>query len=397
MKTVIIATDSFKGSLSSLEATKAIMQGLLQNSKFNEYDFVFLPIADGGEGSLDALVKKEQQKDITVSGPLSKLVKARLGFIDNKVKEYDDNGDLVEKKEEAKEGEKEEKIAVIESAEACGLTLLKSEEKNPMLTTTYGVGEMIAYALKEGATSILLTIGGTASNDGGAGMLAALGAKFYDNDDKEFIPTGGTLIDIKKIDISSLNPLLKTTKIEIACDVTNPLLGSTGATYIFSPQKGATKEMLPLLESGMEHYAHKLAITAGVNIKAIDITGSGAGGGLPASLLAFCKAELRSGIDCVLDALNFDSLLKDAKLIITGEGCLDTQSINGKAVSGVARRAKAKGVPVVVLAGSHKELEESVLRSLGIVGFSTIIDIAKDQSDAMANAAKYLSVLAKKL
>ncbi|PAF43685.1 glycerate kinase [Helicobacter sp. 11S02629-2] len=376
MKSVIVAPDSFKGSLSALDATRAIVMGLLQNVRFNDHDFIALPIADGGDGTLDALVKKEKQEVLTVKDPLNRSINARLGFL------------------EEKEGLK---TAIIESAEACGLNHLQKDERNPMLTTTYGVGEMMAYALEKGADSILLTIGGTATNDGGAGMLCALGAKFYNHEDKEFIPTGGTLIDIKRLDVSGLNPLLKKCKIEVACDVTNPLLGKEGATYIFSPQKGASKDMLPLLESGMEHYAHKLAIAASINLKHIDIAGSGAGGGLATPLIALFKAELKSGIDCVLDALNFDSLLKDCKLVITGEGCLDTQSINGKAVSGIARRAKAKGVSVVVVAGMHKELDERVLKSLGVVGYSTILDRAKDEKDAFNNAASYLSEMAKNI
>ena len=358
----VIAPDSFKGSLSSPSAAEAIKRGILK--AIPDAECIIKPIADGGEGTLDAIVPPADRIYLSVSGPLFDKVDAVYGI----------SGDT----------------AVIEMATAAGLTLLPEKKRNAGRTTTYGVGELIINALGRGYRKIMLTAGGSATNDGGAGMLAALGASFTDCQGRSFIPTGDTLADIADIDLSGLDPLLFESEITVATDVENPLLGALGATFVYGPQKGLENGQRERLEAGMTHYADLLERSAKKCVR--DIGGSGAGGGIAVPLLALFGAVIRSGIDTVLNAVSFDAALEGASAVITGEGRIDVQSLYGKAISGVANRAFDRRIPVYCFVGSAKDQDK--LSEMGISGIYTVIERARDLSDAMSNTEKYLSSMA---
>ncbi len=314
---IVIATDSFKGSISSKEAGETIARGIIKS--ISACDTEVVPIADGGEGTLDAIVSSENIREARVTGPDWNYITARWGSIKD--------------------------TAVIEMASAAGITLLPEERLNAGAMTTYGVGELIKKALDEGFDKIMLTAGGSATNDGGCGMIAALGAEFYDADGKKFIPTGKTLINISAIDVSGLDERVKKCSFIAATDVRNTLLGENGATMVFARQKGADNEQLQEMERGMAHYARLLPG------KPEKVPASGAGGGVIVPLLAYANTKICSGIDAVLDAADFDRKIEGADAVITGEGKLDMQSLFGKAISGVAERAVKKGVLVYCFAG----------------------------------------------
>ncbi len=322
---IIVAPDSFKGSLSAVSAADAIERGILE--VFPDARVFKIPMADGGEGTLETLVKGTGGvlRDVTVTGPLGEPAAASYGILDNNT-------------------------AVIEMALASGLTLVPPDRRNPMITTTYGTGELIKAALDAGCRKIVIGIGGSATNDGGMGMAQALGVSFKDAGGKELGFGGGELARLALIDTSRLDPRIRDCEITAACDVTNPLCGETGASFVYGPQKGATPEMVRILDSNLRHYAQALKEQLGIDIA--QIPGSGAAGGLGAGLMAFCGARLKSGIDTLLDAVGFDNLLPDADLVITGEGRIDGQSVYGKVPVGVARRAKKYGVPVIAIGGA---------------------------------------------
>lgn len=363
---IVIAPDSFKGSVSAKEAAEAIHLGLLRGLGNNRSaDIVCVPIADGGEGTLETLVSPEKRTSIQVTGPRFSPVTAQFG----------QTGDT----------------AVIEMASAAGLTLIDEPDRRAGLATTYGVGELILSALQKGYRKCILTVGGSATNDGGAGMLASLGARFLDANGKAFVPTGATLEAIASIDLSDLTPLLTACEFLIATDVKNPLLGESGATYVYGRQKGATDFELDAIERGMTHYAALLARLSGKDVASI--AGCGAGGGLSAPLLAFANAKIRSGIDAVLDTLHFSDFLQNADLVITGEGKIDRQSLFGKAISGVAARAGASKIPVYCFVGCIGD-DIEMLKSMGVCDIFAVVDIAKSTEDSMKNAAVYLTQLA---
>ncbi len=354
----VICPDSFKGSISAADAAKSIAKGL---SETVDCEVVCLPIADGGEGTLDALSNGEKIT-VSVTGPYGKKVTAEYGIL---------NG-----------------TAVIEMAQAAGLTLQKESERCVKNATTFGVGELIKDALSRGLKQILLTVGGSATNDGGCGMFSALGGRFLNKDGREFLPVAATLCDIDKIDVSCVDTRLFECEITIATDVKNTLTGSDGATFVYAKQKGASDDDLTLMEKGMCHYAE---VIGGDIAK---VKGAGAGGGLAVPLLAFCNAEICSGIDAVLNAIDFKNKIEGATAIITGEGKLDRQSLFGKTISGVVNAAKEKGIPVFCFVGCVGD-DKDGLKSLGVCDIFALSDIAPSPEYSMTHADELLYTLAR--
>lgn len=320
----VFAPDSFKGTLSSQEIISILTKKARQH--FENIQTQGVLIADGGEGTIEAVeqMKGGSRKYLEVTGPLGEKVNAHYLRLN-------------------------EKQVLIEMATASGITLIPYREGNALYTTSYGTGELIKDALLSGADDIIISIGGSATNDGGIGMLMALGVRFLDDKGKEMEPIGKNLLNIARIDTKSLNKRIKMAKFTVMCDVTNPLVGQNGATYVFGPQKGANKEQLHLLESGMKNYAAKIKETLGIDVA--DLPGGGAAGGMGAALMAFCGAFLQSGIKTILELINFKDIIADADLIITGEGRIDGQSANGKVLDGIGRYAKERNIPVIALAG----------------------------------------------
>ena len=362
---ILIAPDSFKGSISAEDAASAIARGLSRNPALSSPTLVRIPIADGGEGTLSALVPQERQITATVRGTGGEPVEASYGYI----------------------GE----TAIIEMARAAGLTLVPEADRFVPGATTFGVGELIRDALDRGFRDFLLTVGGSGTNDGGCGMFAALGAEFVTEDGSALLPTGGSLDKIAHISTDRLDPRLKDCRITIATDVKNPLLGTEGATYVYAKQKGCDDSWLPKMEAGMTHYATVLARCCGKDVASTP--GCGAGGGISAPLLGFCGATIRSGIDAVLEAVHFEAQLTDATAVITGEGKIDRQSLYGKAISGVANAAKRAGVPVYCLVGCIGDDKDELLK-MGLTDILAIGDIAPDAAYSMTHADELLERLA---
>lgn len=322
----IFAPDSFKGSLTAMEGCDILER--VAAKIFPGCETVSVPVADGGEGTVDALLRAMGgQRIVTrVTGPLFEPEDAEWGMLSDGV------------------------TAVMEMAQASGLPYIPEDKKDPRNATSLGTGEMIAEALKRGAKKILIGIGGSATNDGGIGMLAALGAEFTDVDGKPVNPVGGALAEVARADFGGLMPELKAVGITVICDVTNPLLGESGATFTYGPQKGATPEIRDALEAGMAHYAKVVSAACGRDIAGFP--GAGAAGGLGAALGGVLGATLKSGIDAVLEAVDFDNKLEGVSLAITGEGRIDGQSVRfGKVPVGVAKRCAIKGIPVAAIVG----------------------------------------------
>ncbi|MGI6707289.1 MAG: glycerate kinase [Clostridia bacterium] len=359
---ILLAPDSFKGSLSSLEVIKILKRSARR--VFPSVDFLEVPIADGGEGTVDALVIAGggEYREKIVKDPLGRPVKARYGII-------------------------RQRTAVIEMAQASGLPLLPAEERNPLITTSYGTGELIRAALDEGLRDIIIGIGGSATNDGGIGAVQALGIKFVDAQGKELGFGGRELARIESISIEGLDPRIKESRITVICDVTNPLTGGKGATAVYGPQKGATEEMLKELEAGMKHYARLLRETTGLDMDRIP--GSGAAGGLGAALVGFFHAVLKPGAETILDLVGFDELLEGVDLVVTGEGKMDGQSLYGKTPLGVAERCRRRGIPVIAVAGMIGE-DASRLYGHGIGSMMSTYKENLPLEEAMERAAELL-------
>ena len=323
---IVIAPDSYKESLSALEVAQAVEAGFRQ--VFPDADYVLVPVADGGEGTVDAMVAATggRKETVTVSGPLGEPVEAFYGLTGD--------GDT----------------AVIEMAAASGLALVPPDRRNPLLTSSRGTGELIRAALDAGARRFLLGIGGSATNDGGAGMVQALGARLLDLEGRELDGSGGDLARLERIDVSALDPRLAECRIEVACDVDNPLTGARGASAVFGPQKGATPEMVQVLDANLARLARIVGRDLGVAVDTVP--GAGAAGGMGAAMLAFFGATLKPGIEIVTAAVDLDTHVRDADLVITGEGRIDFQTVHGKTPIGVARVAKRHGKPVIGIAGS---------------------------------------------
>lgn len=375
---IVIAPDSFKGSLSARESALAMARGV--ERVFPNADIVVMPLGDGGEGTVDALcaaIPGSRKVPCQVIGPLGYSVKAEYGLLGS-----DGNA------------------AAVEMAAASGLTLVPQAERNPRATTSYGTGELIRYALGEpGVEQLIIGLGGSATNDAGAGALQALGICFFDRSGKEIPPpiSGKDLARIVRADrLPASFRLGKGVEITIACDVTNPLCGPTGASHVFGPQKGATPEIAAQLDAILAGFApvlDRIYMSAGGESTGSlgERRGAGAAGGLAAGLLSFFPtAQLRPGIDIVLDSVGFDRALAGADLVLAGEGRLDSQTLGGKAVSGVLARAQASGVPVVVFAGEVEEAAARELAAKGLRGAFGLLPLAGAREDAMARAAELL-------
>ena len=359
----VIAPDSFKESLTALEVATAIETGFKR--VFPDADYVKLPMADGGEGTVQSLVDATQGKliECEVTAPLGDKVKSFFGL----------SGDG--------------KTAIIEMAAAAGLHLVPPEKRNPLLTTSYGTGELIKLALDLGVESFILGIGGSATNDGGVGMLQALGMQCLDSQDKPIGFGGAELANIVKIDVQQLDPRLQQVHIEVACDVNNPLCGECGASAIFGPQKGATPEMVKQLDAALSHFAEIAERDCGKQIR--DQAGAGAAGGMGGGLLLLPSVQLKAGIQIVLDRLRLIDYVKDADVVITGEGRIDAQSIMGKTPIGVARTAKQFNKPVIAIAGCLRE-DYDVVFDHGIDAVFPIIHQLSDLSDILKQGEQNL-------
>lgn len=354
----LFASDSFKGTLSSRKTAELLTKAAKQ--VFPECECIGVSVADGGEGTVDAVLSATggSRVPVPVHDPLMRHIQASYGKIDNN-------------------------RAMIEMSAASGLPLLSEEERNPAKTTSYGTGELIAAALRAGCRDITVAIGGSATNDGGMGCMCALGVRFLDNEGRELAGTGENLGLVKHIDMGGLLPEVKKASFTVICDVTNPLCGEQGATYTYGPQKGGTPEQLRKLEVGMCSYRDVISEEFGVNLD--NIPGSGAAGGLGGALAAFLQANLKSGIETVLDLIDFDTYLQGVSLVITGEGRLDGQSCYGKVVQGVGIRCKKHGIPAVALVGSTGDGAEQIYE-YGITSILTTAPSDMPLKEAFARA-----------
>lgn len=375
---IILAFDKFKGSLTSTEAAEAAKRGILlacADHGIKELpEFVTVPTADGGEGTVDAFHAAcgGSIRTCNVTHPridyASEPVAARYLLL-------------------AQTGK--HKTAVLEMAAASGLELVAPEQRNPLCTSTYGTGEMLRHALDDGATDILLGLGGSATNDGGCGMASALGARFYDeNGDLLPRPTGGDLLKIARIELCGMDKRLAHCHITACCDVDNPLCGEYGAAAVFAPQKGARAEDIPLLDAGLSHVAEILARDCGTDTK--NTPGAGAAGGMGMGVLAFLGGCLTPGIDAVCNVTRIEDHLREAALLLTGEGKLDAQTVYGKTVAGLLRRAKAHALPTLVFGGCIEDAAET-LYGMGAVGLFALCDRPMTLTESLSQAGELLT------
>ena len=365
---ILIAPDSFKESLTALEVCHAIKSGFTQ--VFPDADYTLLPMADGGEGTCEVLsyALGGDWQQVTVHDPLMRPISARYLLLPDAT-------------------------AVIEIAQACGLHLLTIAERNPLLTSSYGVGEMITDALNKGAKRIIIGLGGSATNDAGVGMLTALGMKFYDSNDQLLAAGGESLAKLQRIDDSAFHAQIVNTVFEVACDVTNPLCGEQGASAIFGPQKGADTQQVAILDNSLGHFVklchHQQsndALATKVN-QAQDVPGAGAAGGLGFALISFCGAQLQSGFTTVATAVTLAAQIAEADLVITGEGKLDAQTAMGKVASGISQLAKAHATPIIAICGSVETLAPAQQAQFNVVmpSIQRLDPIDKVLKDAYAN------------
>lgn len=357
MQNFILVPDSFKGTLSAIEVCN-IMKSSIKNL-YKDANIISVPVADGGEGTVDAFLYAlgGEKKSVWVSDAFNEQkILAYYAMLKND-------------------------IAVIEMAACAGLPLVK-DRLEPDKTTTFGVGELIIDAINNGAKKIILGLGGSATNDGGCGMAAALGVKFKDEQDQEFIPTGGTLSQIYKIDMNNIYSKIKDVEFVSMCDVDNPLCGRLGASAVFAPQKGADEDMVKLLDEGLAHLAK--IIKRDLHIEVKDIKGAGAAGGLGAGSIAFLQSKLTKGIDVILDTIKFDELVSKADIVFTGEGKFDSQSLHGKVVMGVANRSQKYKTPVIVATGAIGENIQEAYNK----GITAIFSINKEPMEFSKSALK---------
>lgn len=357
MQNFILVPDSFKGTLSAIEVCN-IMKSSIKNL-YKDANIISVPVADGGEGTVDAF--------LYALGGGKKSVWVSDAFNEQKI--------LVHY------AMLKDDIAVIEMAACAGLPLVKNRLE-PDKTTTFGVGELIIDAINSGAKKIILGLGGSATNDGGCGMAAALGVKFKDEQNQEFIPTGGTLSQIYKIDMNNIYSKIKDVEFISMCDVDNPLCGRLGASAVFAPQKGADEDMVKSLDEGLAHLAK--VIKRDLHIEVKDIKGAGAAGGLGAGSIAFLQSKLTKGIDVILDTIKFDELVSKADIVFTGEGKFDSQSLHGKVVMGVANRSQKYKTPVIVVTGAIGENIQEAYNK----GITAIFSINKEPMEFSKSALK---------
>lgn len=357
MQNFILVPDSFKGTLSAIEVCN-IMKSSIKNL-YKYANIISVPVADGGEGTVDAFLYAlgGEKKSVWVSDAFNEQkILAHYAML-------------------------KDDIAVIEMADCAGLPLVKNRLE-PDKTTTFGVGELIIDAINSGAKKIILGLGGSATNDGGCGMASALGVKFKDEQDQEFIPTGGTLSQIYKIDMNNIYSKIKDVEFISMCDVDNPLCGRLGASAVFAPQKGADEDMVRLLDEGLAHLAK--IIKRDLHIEVKDIKGAGAAGGLGAGSIAFLQSKLTKGIDVILDTIKFDELVSKADIVFTGEGKFDSQSLHGKVVMGVANRSQKYKTPVIVVTGAIGENIQEAYNK----GITAIFSINKEPMEFSKSALK---------
>ena len=352
MKFVLIP-DSFKGTLSSSQICEILKTGVEKH--FPGSETVSIPVADGGEGSVDAFIAAVggTKEHVTVKNPYFEDMESYYGLIDDG------------------------QTAVIEMAACAGLPLVENR-KDPRKTTTYGVGQLIVAAAEKGVKKIIVGLGGSCTNDGGCGAAAAAGIRFYDEAGEEFVPTGGTTEKIRRIDLSGYNPVLRSVEIVTMCDIDNPMYGPTGAAYIFGPQKGADAKMVLELDEGIANLSQVIAQTIGKDIS--QIPGTGAAGAMGAGMIAFFGSRLQMGIQTVLDTVKFDQLIEDADYIFTGEGKLDSQSLRGKVVIGIAQRAKTQKKPVIAVVGGAEDSQIEQAYEMGVTAVFPINRLPEDFS-----------------
>ncbi len=360
---IVLIPDSFKGTLSSVEVCR-VLRGCVE-LRLPGCEVRAIPVADGGEGSVDAFLAAlgGEKVHARVAGPFFEPVESFYGLTDGG------------------------KTAIVEMAACAGLPLA-GERRDPALTTTYGVGELIALAVEGGARKIILGLGGSATNDAGCGAAAALGVRFFDRTGTPFVPTGGTLGEVERIDVSAARERLRGVEITTMCDIDNPMYGENGAAYVFAPQKGAGPEQVRALDAGLRRLAGVMRRELGMDFA--ELPGAGAAGAMGAGVTAFLGASLQSGIESVLNAVDFDSAAADADLIFTGEGRLDSQSLRGKVVIGVARRAKRLGKRVIaIVGGAEGELEAAYAE--GVTAVFTTNRLPEPLSRSAPRAAENLA------
>lgn len=360
---IVVAPDSFKGSISARDLCASVRRGI--HAVDPTIVVVELPLADGGEGTVDNMVysTKGETRFVQVNDPLGRHIRAAYGIL----------GD--------------DATVVIEMAQASGLPLLKSDERNPLITSSFGTGELVLHALDAGYRKFIIGLGGSATNDGGVGMLKALGAAFYDQDGV-VLPNGGASLEkLSYMDLSGLDKRLQESTFTIASDVNNPLCGANGASAVFGPQKGATPEMVQRLDKALSHFADVVEKQLGVDVR--NLPGSGAAGGMGAALLAFLHAAFKSGIELVMEAIQFEQKIQAADLIITGEGKLDEQTMAGKVIAGVCKKAMPYQIPTIAICGGM-ELTRDQMDEIGLLaGFSIVpkpcsLEQAMEQAEGWA-------------
>jgi glycerate kinase len=366
---IVLAPDKFKGSLTGLQFCNAVEEGLKKLIK--KAEVIFIPLSDGGDGTIEILKYHLKGKlvKVIVNDPLFRPIEASYLYME----------DI--------------KVAFVEMASASGMALLKPKEQNCFNTTTLGTGEIILDAIKKGSKTIILGIGGSATNDCGMGMATALGYKFEDENGKELSPIGKNLLNIHKINTGEVSKIFKNIDFKVASDVTNPLYGKQGAAYIYGPQKGASKKEIKHLDAGLKHISNLFKKQFGKDIE--NIKGAGAAGGLGAGTMVFLNAKLQSGIDLVKDLIDFDEKIKDVDWIITGEGKLDNQTLSGKTIQGVLTSAKAKNIKVAAFCGAL-DLDAVEIKDFGIHYADAVIKYAENLEDAMENSEKYVKKIAEK-
>lgn len=363
MHKFIVIPDSFKGTMSSGEICSIMQQSIL--SHYPQAEVVCIPVADGGEGSVDAFLQALGGKKVpvTVQGPYGEPTEAFYGLLPDGT-------------------------AVVEMAAAAGLPLV-GDNKHAEKTTTYGAGQLMTAAAEAGCQRLIVGLGGSATNDGGCGAAAAAGVRFYDADGNSFIPVGETLYKIASIDISSLHPRLQSIPIITMCDIDNPLCGPNGAAAVFGPQKGADEQCVAMLDKGLAHMA--AIVSRDLHKEILNLPGAGAAGGMGGGMCAFFGSSLQMGIETVLDAVQFDELLQNADMVLSGEGKIDSQSLRGKVVIGVARRTKKHGVPLLAIVGDVGD-DITAAYDEGVTGIFSINRVAVPYSEARCRARKDLAL-----